>query len=292
MRHAFLVIAHNNFSILESLLEILDNSNSTFFIHIDKRAIYNKEKLVRCVKKSKIVFVNSKKIIWGHFSQVDCELRLLRAASKMHFDYYHLISGVDMPLHTLQEMDEILSENRWAEYIHFDAPKVNTCDYDRIRYYHIMPGREIWKRKINGIGIRLQKLLKIDRLKNQNFIIQKGANWFSITDNLVQAIIRDEKIIRKKLKWSFCGDEIFLQTYVYNSPFRNQLASQSFDNNYAMCLRKIDWNRGKPYIYRSEDFEELISSKMLFARKFDENVDFSIVSRITQYLTNRKETKE
>lgn len=284
MRHAFLIIAHNNFEILKYQLRILDGENSAFFIHIDKRANVSREKLASVVKKADITFIPSKKIIWGQFSQVDCELRLLRVASKGHFDYYHLISGVDMPLHTVKEMDEILQNNPDAEYVHFDAPQVTLADYERVSYYHIMPGRELWKRKINGIGIKLQKVMRINRLKGKNIILQKGANWFSITDDLVQNIIRDEPKIRKMLKWSFCGDEIFLQTYIYNTEARRNLFSQNFNNDYAMCLRKIDWNRGNPYVYRIDDFQELINSNALFARKFDEAIDIAVVKKISAYL--------
>lgn len=284
MRHAFLIIAHNNFEILKYQLQILDGENSAFFIHIDKRANFSREKLASVVKKSDVTFIPPKKIIWGQFSQVDCELRLLRVASKGHFDYYHLISGVDMPLHTVRKMDEILQKNPTVEYVHFDAPQVTLADYERVSYYHIMPGRELWKRKINGIGIKLQKILRIDRLRGKNIILQKGANWFSITDDLVQNIIRDEPRIRKMLRWSFCGDEIFLQTYIYNTKAKKNLFSQDFNNDYGMCLRKIDWKRGNPYVYRSDDFQELINSNALFARKFDEAVDIAVVKKIAAYL--------
>lgn len=291
MKHAFLIIAHNNFNILKYQLKILDEENVAFFIHIDKRAQVNQEELSACVKKASITFIQPKKIVWGHFSQVECELRLISAAGKKHFDYYHLISGVDMPLHTIPEMDKILGKNSFIQYIHFDSPKVASVDYDRIRYFHILPGREAWKRKINGIGIKFQKIIKVDRLRGKSIIVQKGSNWFSITDDLVQAIIRDKKKICKLLKWSFCGDEIFLQTYVINSDFRQNLSSQNFDNDYSMCLRKIDWDRGTPYIFRLTDFKELISAKELFARKFDEDVDITIVEELKGYFENKKKEK-
>lgn len=280
MRHAFLIIAHNNFEILKYQIEILDNENTAFYIHIDKRAKFDCNELRSHIKKSKITFLKSKKIRWGHFSQVDCELRLIRIAALGHFDYYHLISGVDMPLHTVKEMDVILGQRSLIEYIHFDSPKVSQMDYDRIRFYHFFPGRKDWERKINGVGIKLQKLLRINRLRGKDIVVQKGANWFSITDNLVQQIVQDESKLRKMLKWSFCGDEIFLQTYVYNSEFRAKLSSQNFDNDYSMCLRKIDWNRGNPYVYRECDLEELLQSDALFARKFDCKVDMRVVEKI------------
>ncbi len=48
-------------------------------------------------------------------------------------------------------------------------------------------------------------------------------------------------------------------------------------------MRLIDWDRGNgssPYIFRSEDYEDIMASNMLFARKFDEQVDAAIIERI------------
>ncbi len=48
------------------------------------------------------------------------------------------------------------------------------------------------------------------------------------------------------------------------------------------------WNKGNPYIFRSIDFEQLMSSDRMFARKFDEKVDFDIVERIFEALDKQK----
>ena len=53
-------------------------------------------------------------------------------------------------------------------------------------------------------------------------------------------------------------------------------------------MRFIDWNKGNPYIVRSIDFEQLMSSDRMFARKFDEKVDFDIVERIFEALDKQK----
>lgn len=53
------------------------------------------------------------------------------------------------------------------------------------------------------------------------------------------------------------------------------------------AMRYIDWTRGNPYIFRSADFEQLMSSDRMFARKFDEKVDFDIVERIFEVLNGQ-----
>ena len=49
---------------------------------------------------------------------------------------------------------------------------------------------------------------------------------------------------------------------------------------YNNCLREIDWNRGKPYIYTIEDYNMLMKSRNLYARKFDSNIDINIIDKI------------
>lgn len=49
------------------------------------------------------------------------------------------------------------------------------------------------------------------------------------------------------------------------------------DDNYCANVRKIDWSRGGPYVWTEKDFNELIDSNCMFARKFDEKVDPKII---------------
>ena len=51
-------------------------------------------------------------------------------------------------------------------------------------------------------------------------------------------------------------------------------------------MRKIDWERGNPYVWHEKDYDELINSEYLFARKFDENVDKNIIDKIYGKLVN------
>ena len=67
-----------------------------------------------------------------------------------------------------------------------------------------------------------------------------------------------------------------------DSPFKGNLYISGFENNYDACLRYIDWNRGTPYVFRNEDFDELMASDCMFARKFDAKIDQDIVDKIYQ----------
>ena len=127
----------------------------------------------------------------------------------------------------------------------------------------------------------------MNRIKNQNINFQKGANWFSITDNFVKYVLSKEEWIQNIFKYTSCCDEIFLQTLIINSKFQENLYDKKFDDNHITSVKRyIDWNRGGPYVFRKEDFNDLINSEALFARKFDLNVDREIVDMIFEKLYN------
>ncbi len=57
-------------------------------------------------------------------------------------------------------------------------------------------------------------------------------------------------------------------------------------------MRKIDWERGRPYIFRKSDFDELISTNCMFARKFDEKIDNEIIEVLYKYIQRLKNKME
>ena len=50
MKHAFLIIAHNEYPVLEVLLSMLDDERNDIYLHIDKRAT----ELFQQIKKDKM----------------------------------------------------------------------------------------------------------------------------------------------------------------------------------------------------------------------------------------------
>lgn len=78
LKHAYLVMAHNNFYVLETLLHLLDDERNTIYLHIDKKTKgVDTEALQKIPQKAKLYLVKRRKVNWGGFSQIQCELALL-----------------------------------------------------------------------------------------------------------------------------------------------------------------------------------------------------------------------
>ncbi len=281
MTHAYLIIAHNEFGLLKKLINLLDCNSNGIYIHIDKKnENFNFAEFEKITKKANLVFVPRVEVSWSGFSQVQSELSLIKEAVKKEYDYYHLISGSDLPLKSNEFIDDFFEKNRGKEFILFE--EIEPYIYKRVRYYHFL--REFlfkykkgqFLRFLNEVSIIPQILLGINRIKRNGLEIKKGSQWFSITHSLAKFICENEKYIYKNFKYTSCADEMFLQTLVHNSKFKNSVVN---DN-----CRHIDWTRGRPYIFRKEDYQSLINSDKLWARKFSEKIDKEIVENIYKTL--------
>lgn len=275
-KHAYLIIAHNEFYILERLLKLIDDKRNDIYLHIDKKVKnFDFEYYKRLVKHSKIYFTDRINVSWGKDTQIKCELLLLKEATKQKYDYYHLLSGVDLPLKNQDEIHNFFNKCGHKDFVHFCYHhEVNNHIIERVKYHHLFlknirsnnKTNRFISQKLHSILLRIQKIINYSRIKNEQDKYYYGANWFSITDELANYIVSKGKQILKKYKNTLCADEIFLQTLVFNSKFYKNLYLYE-DDNYKQIMRYIDWKRGEPYTFTIDDYNLLTESNMLFARK-------------------------
>lgn len=289
VKHAVLIIAHNNVWTLKKIIEMLDSQYFDIFIHIDKKS--NIE--IQEISENKNVYVYKEiDVRWGDFTQVETELLLLKkACEKYAYGYYHLISGIDIPLKKPQEIYGFFEKNKGKEFLHFESNNLPLEKVSWLKYYYYF--RRISKKSklckiLEQVNIGIQKVIGVNRIKNNNVKFMTGANWFSITNEFVVYVLKKEKFIYSTFRKTRSPDEFFMQTLLYNSSFVNNLYYSKYDDNYEKSiLRFIDWNRGNPYIFKSDDFNDLINSQCIFARKVDENIDRNIIEKIGNYIIKK-----
>lgn len=81
MKHAYLITAHKETSVLRTLLMLIDAPCNDIYIHIDaKTKNFDFDKVKTFVQKSKLIFTDRVKVYWGDYSQIKSELMLLKAA--------------------------------------------------------------------------------------------------------------------------------------------------------------------------------------------------------------------
>jgi len=288
-RHAYLVLAHRNWNQLQTLLRLLDHPQNDIYLHIDKLSRgWDVSALQASVQQGTLNILSTRRPGWGSESLIDATLDLLSDAVATPHAYVHLISGMDLPLCSQDEIHTFFAKAEHAEFVDLKAETISgALLQERLQTYHFFQNgrtRFTFVRSLDDLCLRLQSLLKINRLKYCTVRFQKGSQWFSITQEFAAYCLAHAAEYRRYFRFSKCADEMFLQTILQNSPFLSNRFSGEYDDNRA-TLRHIDWDRGNkssPYVFHAADYDEIMQSGMLFARKFDERVDSEIICRIAQ----------
>ena len=274
MKHAYLILAHGSYALLQRLVSAIDDERNDIFIHIDRKQTELPRLQVKC---GRLFLLDAERVsvFWGDVSVVAAEFALMAFAHK-HGDYvyYHLLSGVDLPLKSQNAIHDFFETHHGKEFIGFyDGADLSASLVRKVQRYHLFAQDFrgsglvfLAKRIVRAFTIRIQELLGIKRHPNIHFA--KGTQWWSLTGSLIEYLLAKEDEILSLYRYTFCADEIAIQTYVYNSPFMAQVFAP--EDEAKSSLRHIGWRDGALYDWTRADYEDLKRSTALFARKFNE----------------------
>lgn len=302
-KHAYCIIAHNDRYCLERLISLIDDPRNDIFLLIDRKASPRLSEGISTTFSKLTVIPEEEQIDirWGGLSQVKAELLLFKKVNeKGSYDYLHLLSGMDLPLKTQDHIHNyfgsLTTGTNIVAFSHGKSIEENVAFKTRYRHPFVENQRfrkdgnlihfltDFYCKSFRTMAVAMQKVAGIKR-KWKGIEIKKGSNWVSITGDFAAHLVKNENSILKKFRGVICADEIFLQTELYNSDFSETVLD--FYGEKEGSLRKIDWERGNPYIWRKKDFRELMESEDLFARKFSSDTDKEIIDMIYQQLKNR-----
>jgi hypothetical protein len=276
---AFLIIAHKNERQLQRLVHHL-SSDFAVYLHLDRKSAIDPANIANAV-------VSTSRVEWGGYSLIRATLQLLTESSCRGHDRYVLISGQDLPLVSNRDINAFF-EGSDSEYIEWEKlpraiwpPKGG---YDRLELF--------WEKASAPIGVKVlgrairecQKRLGLCRPLGYEYF--GGTAWFSITDESARYILdyvtNTDKNFLRSFRLTRAADEIFFQTILLNSRYALRCVNSS--------LHFIDWNAGTghPRVLTLDDLQALTASKELFARKFDEEIDSSIIDAIYERMGERK----
>lgn len=286
MKHAYLVIAHNELDILSLLISELDDERNDIYVHIDKKAPFDGSSL-KTEKSGLSVLKKRVDARWGDFSLVDVEVALFKEAYKNGpYAYYHLLSGTDLPIQSQDEIHAYCITHAGTEFIGF-AQNVTEKELHWRSQHYFLFAREfqstcLWKRALRALFVRLQSMVGYRRIRVE---VKKGAQWCSVTHNFVKYLLSCEQEIRKFFNHTYCPDELFIQTLCWNSTFKERVHSMT--NEFEGCKRYIKWVDGKLLSFTLKDVNKMIDSDRWFARKFDaKNKD--VLTAIKVMLENKQ----
>ena len=289
MKQAYLIIAHNKIEQLKFLLSLLDYEKHDIFILFDQKAMISniyKNELKQVAKKSNIFFTKEIPIYWGDYSLVEAELELFEAASKQdNYSMYHLISGVDLPLDTAENIFNFFDKNRNYSFINISPNEIfmkNKAD-ERIKFYYFNVKRinvrstnsKFFKflfRLYRKIEKMIQIVLGINRINDIK--VSYGSNWCSLNNKSVEVLLSNKDFIERTFSFGYLVDELVVHTTLATFDSLDNLYHYDSSDDFQGNLRYINWWDGNPYTWTDSphDIEQLKYGKKqghLFSRKFD-----------------------
>ena len=271
MKHAFLILAHNAFELLQLLVSRLDDERNDIFVHIDKKVEALPELYA---EKAKLFMLDNRiDVRWGDWTVVEAEYALFETAvSHGPYQYYHLLSGVDLPVKSQDYIHSFFDRNDGKEFIGYTLTEITPEVVRKVQRWHLFPGdfrnTNVVKRALRAGYIRVQELLGIYRNRNVDF--KKGSQWVSVTDAMARYFLFKRSWAEKVFSHSFCADEMVFQTLGWDPLFREKLYNTESDG--VGCMRAIGWRNGQLIDWTPEDLPRLEASEALFARKFNQSI--------------------
>lgn len=300
-RHAYMIMAHRDFGQLLRLVKFLDSSETDIYLHVDRKAAeFDSARIRSACRQSRLILMPRKRLAWGGASLTECEMAMLRKALPERYDYYHLLSGNDIPLRPLEEIHRHFDAHAGEEFVavNWDATSKPGI-YGRIRQYYLFQdltgrrgtGRNALLWELQLILVNIQKKLGIDRCRNFQLRLGKGSQWFSVTHAFAEHLVQlYDSELRRSFAFSKGSDELLVQTAILNGT--EFLQHLSPDGN----MRLIDWSRSvdgcSPHTFTAEDYEMMMTSGKLWARKVSEETDSVIIDRIYKTVGSTERTEE
>jgi hypothetical protein len=147
------------------------------------------------------------KVFWGGYSQVQVEVLLMEKVSCNHYDYYHLLSGADLPIKSNEYIDEFFEQYNGYEFLAFYKQNAETK-----RRYKCKFQNEFFT-FLERILLVLQIFLRVDRMKKHPQLeIQYGSNWFDIMNSAVSYILSNKQLIEDVFRYTNCAEELLIKS--------------------------------------------------------------------------------
>lgn len=292
---AFLISAYTEPNSLRALVRKLDEMlPADFYIHIDKKVQI--EPFQTGLKDMPNVFFVKKRVrvYWGGYSQVEMQMNMIEEMLSKNEHYIRVINltGMDYPIANKDVLLERLS-NRQIEFIcGFDVK--NEIDPGKrkmsLKYscFYLMDTFRI----LRGVMIRL----RIPRLLYHRFdrSLYFGSEYWALTYDCITELYREylkDELLQKLLRFSFVPSEAWVHTMFYNSDWRNRTVYEpkvKYEGLISLSPVTFFKYNDSIKVLNEEDYEDVINSGRLFARKIIKGKSDRLVAMLDQIMPELK----
>lgn len=285
---AVLILAHGDIDHLYRLCQKLQQKFEVY-VHIDKKSNMWINGEYHKLDNLDVEYFSEVEVNWGSWSIGEVMYRLLKRALKNpNIDYFHIISGQDWPIKSLNEIYDFYT-NKNIIYMDYSLAKnvvksgENLLNWQKFYYnYDVIKRRTNFGKIYHRILYHIQNIFKIDKLKKYGitYDIYTGENWVDLPRDAVEYVvsrIETDVNLKKMLQTGCFSDEFWLQTILCNE----DIFKDRIDRNKHRFIKWEKKHGSYPAILDITDYNEIMNSDGHFARK--------VVSKISDELVNTLE---
>ncbi|HYO08790.1 MAG TPA: beta-1,6-N-acetylglucosaminyltransferase [Tepidisphaeraceae bacterium] len=272
MNLAYVITAHKNSAQLLRLLRAIHAPGNTYVLHVDAKAHAAVHAAARDYAaqhpKQAAVVTPSESIIWGSWRLARAQIRAMAEALRLDpaWEYCINLTGQDYPLKTQPQIAAQLAAGpTGANYLEvLDFAKAGANPRKRLESWWIP-----WRGKMT-------RTLKRRPLP---FAVYWGSNYFALTRAACEHLASSDasRRMQRTFRFALCSDELIFQNALVHSALKETIVNKTY--------RKLTWAGGShPKTYTMADRDELLASDAWFARKFDPDVDATILDALDAHL--------
>ena len=317
MKHAVLIMAHKNKEQLIRLIRALTCEEFDFFVHPDSNWDLSNQDLKDIETCAENVHLATKRIHgeldrWSlpqiTLNLIDDALKLEQKFDTGGYSYFLLLSGQDYPIRSKSYILHFLEEQYPNPVIDIESYSENTWIASKFNLNH-------WVREIDKIQdeyspgiIRKVKVLPYaigdyfekcfcgtprQRLSKLGLELYGGSAWWILSHKSIDAIFnRINRRIIKAYKRAWTPEETFFQTMLMNSKEKASAKELLHENTwgkqnsmtYSNFITPQKGFVGHPHIITTDDFDQIMDRKEIFARKFDMYIDVQVMNQIDEVI--------
>lgn len=292
-KHAILVVAYRNIEQIHEYIDLLDE-DFYFYIHVDKKSNISKDRIDKLKENKNVKFVESVyKVNWGGKKFIEVLLFLAKEALKdKNIKYIHTSSESDFPLKSPKYIKDFFVENNGKQFMDIYSlpddrwPNGGLDRFNKYHFYDQFNAKTKVGFKLIMFLLKIQDVLGINRKGVKKFPpLYGGSTWLSLSySGMEYAVNYAEKNPKfmKSLEWTFAPEEIYFQTVLMQSPYRENVVNEH--------LFYIDWefrNGNSPAHLDVSDLEKLKVSEKLFVRKIQVPISDDLKAELIKYLKTK-----
>ncbi|HEY0297722.1 MAG TPA: beta-1,6-N-acetylglucosaminyltransferase [Arachidicoccus sp.] len=265
---AYFILVHRLPNQFKRLFNAIYEPGNSYLIHIDKKASDELKKEINLFLQpfANAYIMQSENVVWGGYSMVQAELDGMKYLldKDAEWDYFINLSGQDYPLKSQKIIRQFLTENNGKSYLKAAEQELNRPE------------------TMNRIENHFEELedcisdITYERSFMEDVIPYIGGQWMILTRMCCEFICHSSEVKRFEDYYfnTLIADESFFQTVLMNTSFDGILIN---DDKRAIIWIPVGDIKLRPKTFTKEDLNFLHLGENLFARKFDDNVDGTII---------------